>query len=136
MPDAPVLAASDLQAAFATSAFHRLIQGRLETTDAGVVLTAEIGADFSTALGRAHGGVVASLLDTAATWALVAKTGRAWVTADLRVDYLRAVPLGSVRVEGVVVRTGRRVGTASASVVADGGIAATAVGTFLPLSDG
>jgi acyl-coenzyme A thioesterase PaaI-like protein len=34
------------------------------------VLVAELDDSFWTALGRAHGGVVASLLDTAATWVL------------------------------------------------------------------
>ena len=133
MNEAPTPSAADLQAAFEASAFHRLIRGRLEVTGAGIVLTAEIGADFSTALGRAHGGVVASLLDTAATWALITGTARPWVTADLRIDYLRAVALGQVRVEASVVRTGRRIGTAKAAIVTEDGIAATSIGTFLPL---
>lgn len=126
-------AQSDLQAAFESSPFHRLIKGHLEPTETGVVLTAVLDEAFSTSLGRAHGGVVASLLDTAATWALVAKTGRVWVTADLRVDYLRPVSLGVVRVEGTVVRTGSRLGNATATVWAGDRQAATGVGVFLPL---
>jgi uncharacterized protein (TIGR00369 family) len=125
--------AAALKTAFEASASHRLIKGRLEPTSNGVLLEAELGESFSISLGQLHGGVVASLLDTAATWALISKTGSAWLTADLRVDYLKPVPVGRVRVEGVVVRSGRRVGRATATISVDAGAAAIAVGTFLPV---
>jgi len=124
---------SPLQAAFDASTYHRLIDGRLVATDDGVVLEATVDERFSISLDRLHGGVVASLLDTAATWALIAVTGRPWVTADLRVDYIRAVPVGRVRVEGRIVRGGKRVGKATAAIVGPEGPLATAVGTLLPI---
>ena len=83
-------AESDLQVAFEASAFHRAIKGRLHAVDGGVVLAAEIGAEFSIALGRIHGGVVASLLDTAATWALIATTGRPSIFARPKMKLLAA----------------------------------------------
>jgi len=38
-----------------------------------------------------------------------------------------------VDVEGIVVKAGRRIGTAKAAVLINGESAATAVGTFLPI---
>ena len=128
--------AAALQAAFDASEFHRAINGRLTRSADGVTLEATLADTFSISLGRLHGGVVASLLDTAATWALIATTGAAWVTADLRVDFLKPVPSGRVVVQGTVVRSGRRIGRATASILVDGAPAATAIGSFLPIGSG
>lgn len=82
--------------------------------------------------GQAHGGMVAALLDTVATFALAATSGRPWTTVDFRVDYLRPVPLGPVVLTGTVVRAGRTVGRARAELLDGGGRScATAVGTFV-----
>lgn len=52
--------------------------------------------------GRAHGGILATLLDSAMVHALAAH-GAVGVTGDLRVRYLRPVPLGiPVAIEAVV----------------------------------
>lgn len=79
-----------------------------------------------------HGGVIAALLDTAATLVLDAADSQTWATVDLRVDYLRPVPIGSCRVEASVVRAGQRVARATASLY-DGSsrLCATAIGAFV-----
>src|SRR6266545_6353454 len=52
-----------------------------------------------------HGGVLAALIDLAADWAMVKKTGRPVPTIDLRVDYhsvaLRADPPCAARAWGL-----------------------------------
>jgi uncharacterized protein (TIGR00369 family) len=85
--------------------------------------------------GMVHGGVLATLLDTAATFALIAESDRDWTTVDLRIDYLRPVALGTVVAEGYVVHAGRRVGRAGGRLLdATGRECARSVGTFVPAS--
>ena len=42
-----------------------------------------------------HGGVLAALVDLAADWAMVKRTGRGVPTIDMRVDYHRCTPCRS-----------------------------------------
>jgi uncharacterized protein (TIGR00369 family) len=78
-----------------------------------------------------HGGILAALVDLAADWALVSKTGRGVPTIDLRVDYHRAAFPGDLRVTGKVVRFGGQVSTAEAYVYdADGKLVASGRGTY------
>ncbi len=102
-------------------------------SEQGVVFDALAGEDFivDRKSGAVHGGIVASLLDTAATFALIAATDHDWVTVDLRIDYLRPSKSGRLTVSGEVVRAGRSIGRASAELSDQtGSICATAIGTF------
>lgn len=65
--------------------------------------------------GYVHGGVLAALVDLAADWSLVAHTGRGVPTIDLQVDYLRPAR-GDLRAVGRIVKLGRQVSLAEASV--------------------
>ena len=47
-----------------------------------------------------HGGVLAALVDLAADWALVKRTGRGVPTIDLRVDYHSAAMPGDLTARG------------------------------------
>lgn len=58
-----------------------------------------------------HGGLVATLLDTAmggACWSTL-EDGETFLTADLHVDFLRSARPGTLRAEGRVVQRTRRV---------------------------
>jgi len=58
-----------------------------------------------------HGGMVATLLDTAmggACWSLLA-ADEDFLTADLRVEFMRSATLGTLRAEGHVIQRSRRV---------------------------
>jgi uncharacterized protein (TIGR00369 family) len=78
-----------------------------------------------------HGGILAALVDLAADWALVSKTGRGVPTIDLRVDYHRAAFPGDLRVKGRVIRFGAQVSTAEAQVYdADGKLVASGRGAY------
>jgi len=79
-----------------------------------------------------HGGVLAALVDLGADWAMLKKTGRGVPTIDLRVDYHSPATPGDLTVRGRVVRMGRQVSTAEASVYDSGGrLVASGRGTYL-----
>ena len=63
-----------------------------------------------------HGGVIASLIDLAADWAMVARTGRGVPTIDLRVDYHGAAFPGDLTARGRVIKFGQQLSTAEAEV--------------------
>jgi uncharacterized protein (TIGR00369 family) len=127
------MAELDLQALCDTAPLHRNLELHIRSTEHGVLCRATVGDDFvvDRNRGTVHGGIIATLLDTAATFALIATSGHDWVTVDLRVDYLRPVVGGEVTAEGEAVRAGRRVGTARAILRDAAGIdCAIAIGTF------
>ncbi len=82
--------------------------------------------------GIAHGGIIATILDEVMAWALVAE--ESWgVTARMTIDYKRPVMVGeSIRGEGWIVRSRRRlVETAGRVVGADGTLLATAEAVYV-----
>jgi uncharacterized protein (TIGR00369 family) len=125
----------DLQEICDQVPFHRLLGLQVRRTEEGVTFDADVGPDFvlDTDSGIIHGGIVGSLLDTAATFALIAATNHDWVTVDLRVDYLRPARGGALTIDGDVVRAGRTIGRAGARL-RDGSdsLCAIALGTFAP----
>jgi uncharacterized protein (TIGR00369 family) len=76
-----------------------------------------------------HGGMVATLLDTAmggACWTLL-EPGESFLTADLRVEFFRAARPGTLRAEGRVLHRTRRVAFCGAELQdADGALVASA----------
>ena len=82
--------------------------GRVEIEwEAGEEYTFPDGSDGSIV----HGGLVATLLDTAmgGACATMLDAGESFLTADLRVEFLRAGRPGPMRAEGSVVRRAKRV---------------------------
>jgi uncharacterized protein (TIGR00369 family) len=78
-----------------------------------------------------HGGILAALIDLAADWAMVRKTGRGVPTIDMRVDYHRAAMPGDLTARGKVVRFGGQFTTAEAEIMdSDGKLIATGRGTY------
>jgi uncharacterized protein (TIGR00369 family) len=75
-----------------------------------------------------HGGMVTTLLDTAmggACWSIVDEN-ESFLTADLRVEFLRSARPGTLRAEGVVVQRNRRVAFCAADLFdAEGALLAT-----------
>jgi len=66
-----------------------------------------------------HGGILASLIDLAADWALVSRLGHGVPTIDLRVDYHRPASPGDLVARGRLIKFGRRVSFAEAQVLDD-----------------
>jgi uncharacterized protein (TIGR00369 family) len=70
-----------------------------------------------------HGGMVSTLLDTAmggACWSVVGED-ESFLTADLRVEFMRSARPGTLRAEGRVVQRNRRVAFCSAELYAEDG---------------
>ncbi|HTX62352.1 MAG TPA: PaaI family thioesterase [Acidimicrobiales bacterium] len=124
----------ELQRLVDGSPVHGALGLRVRPAKEGVLFDAAPGRQHSTDGGEiVHGGVVATMLDTAATFALVDATGADWSTIDLRVDYLRPAPVAPLEVRGLPVQVGRRFGRAKAELAdpRSGRLLAAAVGTFV-----
>jgi uncharacterized protein (TIGR00369 family) len=82
--------------------------------------------------GFIHGGILATLVDLTADWALVSKTGRGVPTIDIRVDYHRGALPGVLTARGQVVHFGRQFSVAEAKVFdKEGRLLASGRGTYL-----
>jgi uncharacterized protein (TIGR00369 family) len=69
-----------------------------------------------------HGGVLASLVDLAGMYAILAQTTSVAATADLHVDYLRPATNGPIRVRAQVIKLGRTVSVAATDLLDDVGL--------------
>ena len=93
---------------------------------------------FANPMGTVHGGIVATLLDSALGCAVqtTLDEGVGYTTISLEVKYLRAITLdaGELRAEAFVIHAGRRQATAEARLTdRDGRVLATATTTCLIL---
>ena len=103
-----------------------------------VVFELEPGPEHANPMGTTHGGILATILDSAMTCAVhsVLPAGRVPTTLDLQVRYLRPVPpgMGRLEAEGRAVHVGGRVGTAEGRVTGeDGTLYATATTSCMVL---
>ena len=117
--------------------FAKLLGIEVESVEPGVaVLTMKMRDDLKRNGGIAHGGAVATLIDSAMAFAIMPMLGEDEhsMTVDLTIHYLRPVSEGSARAIARVVRGGKRVITVSAELF-DGNekLAATAISTYLRL---
>lgn len=125
---------------FAGSAFHRDFFGMtLERVAEGEVEVAlEIEDRHRNLLGIVHGGVLATLADTATglAYRTVLEPGTQHVTTQLNVTYLAAGRDGRILARGRVIKRGRRIGYAEADVVdGRGRLLARATALFAVLSE-
>jgi uncharacterized protein (TIGR00369 family) len=78
-----------------------------------------------------HGGILAALIDLAADFAMINRTGRGVPTIDMRVDYHRAAMPGDLTARGKVVRFGGQFTTAEAEIIdSEGKLIASGRGTY------
>jgi uncharacterized protein (TIGR00369 family) len=113
---------------------HRALGVTLTITAEGIELRGTVPEAFARADGypTMHGGAVASLLDSAATFALLAHEMDGWATADLRIDYLRPVLLGDVLVTASALRVGATLARARGELSdSSGKVSAMGFGTFV-----
>jgi len=99
---------------------------------------ADAQASFANPMGTVHGGIVATLLDSALGCAVLTTLdeGLAFTTVSLEVKYLRPIRLdaGELRAEATIIHAGRRQATAEARLTdRDGRVLATATTTCLIL---
>jgi uncharacterized protein (TIGR00369 family) len=117
--------------------FAKLLGIEVESVEPGhAVLTMNVRHDHMRNDAIAHGGVVATLIDSAMAIAIMAllEENERTVTVDLTIHYLRPVTEGVAKASARVVRAGRKVVTVSAELFGrDGKLAATAISTYLRL---
>ena len=133
MPDE--LTIERVQALITRAPYHQWLGLRvLSVADDTIELQAAWREDWVVSPERryTHGGILAALVDLAADWAMVRKTGRGVPTIDLRVDYHAAAMPGDLTAKGKVIRFGGQFSTAEAQVLDAGGkLLASGRGTYL-----
>jgi uncharacterized protein (TIGR00369 family) len=117
--------------------FAKLLGIEVESVEPGhAVLTMNLRSEHMRNDAIAHGGVVATLIDSAMAIAIMAmlEKNERTVTVDLTIHYLRPVSEGFAKASARVVRAGRKVVTVSAELFdKDEKLAATAISTYLRL---
>jgi len=97
------------------------------------VIKIEIRDDLRQPSGVLHGGVTATLIDTAMAFAVRTRLPMETATAtiDLTVHYLRPHVEGTATCTAKIVRAGKRIFTVSADVINDQGkLIATGISTY------
>lgn len=110
---------ADAQERISQSPFHQFLGLTVEEFDDGYV---EIRAPYRPEFDRGdgdslHGGVIASLLDTAATYAVVSTLEAGVPTVNLEVDYIRPTSAVDALVRGEVDRAGGTVAFSRAELL-------------------
>lgn len=90
----------------------------VEVSEGRVVFSAEPGEYHYNPLGTVHGGIVATLLDSAMGCAVqsLLPAGTGYTTLEIKVNYLRPIisATGTVMCEGTIIHLGGRIATAEA----------------------
>ena len=123
--------------AFAAVPYARLLGLELGEVDRGAVsIHLEVRDDLRQNQGVVHGGAVASLIDTAAAFAVLTQleTNERVTTTDLTIHYLRPASSGRLTARARIVRSGRRLFVLSVEVTNNQQIlVATAVTSYMRL---
>lgn len=115
--------------------FAKLLGIEVDSVEPGhAVLSMKLRDDLMRNNAIAHGGAIATLIDSSmaiAIMALLAEDERT-VTVDLTIHYLRPLSEGTARSSARVVRAGRKVITVSAELFDQNEkLSATAISTYL-----
>jgi uncharacterized protein (TIGR00369 family) len=108
-----------LQASVRAAPYPHLIGMELAAIDVDRCrIELDLGPRHMQPFGIVHGGVLATLLDTATFWAVYLRLpqGTGLVNVDLKLNYLKAATGGRLRAEGACLRAGRQISVAEASV--------------------
>jgi len=126
-----------LEQRLAVGPFNRWLGFKvLKMDDSGLELKATWREDWVVGLerGYTHGGILASIIDVAADYAIAVQLGRPVPTIDLRVDYHKAAMPGDLIAKAKVVRMGGQYSTAEAYVYdQDGALVASGRGTYFTM---
>ena len=127
-----------IEHARASVPFLKLLGIEVESVGQGAAtLVVHVREELMRNDGIVHGGVMASLIDSAFAFAIIPilDEGERTVTVDMTVHYLRPVSSGAAKAVARVVRAGRRVITVSAELFDENEkLAATALSTYLRLT--
>jgi len=125
--------------AFASVPYAKLIGLELGEMKPGeATLHLDIRDELKQNQGVVHGGAVASLIDTAAAFAVVTllEPGERVTTTDLTIHYLRPITSGRLTATARIVRGGRRLFVLAVQVMNDDEVlVATAVTGYIKLQN-
>ena len=110
---------AELQERITLAPFHQWLDIRVsQVNEDGIRISIPWREEFvvNPKRGYAHGGILATLIDIAADYALAVKIGTPVPTVDLRVDYHRAAMPGELTVKARVLNLGRTFSTAEAMI--------------------
>ena len=118
----PSISRQELEALLSGSPFQNLLGLRLDSFDVAeqrITVRSIYGPNVerSAGSGQYHGGVIASLIDIAGDFALIAILGHGVPTINLRVDYLRPAGRVDLLATARVRRAGRTIGVVDIDVV-------------------
>jgi uncharacterized protein (TIGR00369 family) len=139
MNDNPRTEITPEQRAFAENALHNLSFAKLigmrlvELKPDEAVISIEMRDDLRQPSGVLHGGVTATLIDTAMAFAVRTRLAidEATATIDLTIHYVRPHLAGTFTCTARVVRAGKRIFTVSADVHNEAGkLIATGLSTY------
>jgi uncharacterized protein (TIGR00369 family) len=114
MQQAPLMTVEAMNERIRNALFNRWLGVKVVDATRGSV---ELHADWREEMfgnpdtGAVHGGVLAALVDVAASYGVAAATGRIGATLDMRVDYHRAAKPGQLVACADVVKSGRTINT-------------------------
>jgi uncharacterized protein (TIGR00369 family) len=118
--------------------FAKFLGIELEAIEPGrATMSLQIREELKQNVGVVHGGVVASLIDSATAFAILPllKDDERTTTVDLTVSYLRPLINGRISATARVVREGGRIVVLSAELHDEqGNLAATALSTYIKLT--
>jgi len=122
------------------SLFHRTVGMTLEhVADGEIDLALEVRPEHLNLMGTVHGGVIATLADSATglAYRTVLEPGTTFTTSQLQVAYLAPGRRGRLVARGRVVKRGRHTGYAEADVVdAEGRLLARATALLAVMAEG
>lgn len=127
-----------IREAFERVPFVHLLKVELGEVKRGAAsLHLEVRDELRQNNGVVHGGVIASLVDTAAAFAIITslEKDQTTTTVDLTIHYLRPLLTGRVTAQARVLRAGRRILTIRVDVLDESqALAATALTSFIRLA--
>lgn len=109
----------ELRKLISRSPYFRLLNMEILNIKYGrAVVTANVEEKHLTPFGAIHGGAYASMLDSAAYWAVYASLPEdaGWVTLDLNVNFLAPVREGQLLTTGREIKTGKSIALAEATI--------------------
>jgi uncharacterized protein (TIGR00369 family) len=135
MSETPMITVAEVEEKLLRGPFHQWLGLKVISVSEGEI---ELKASWrpewtvNAERGYVHGGILATLVDLTADWALVSKTGRGVPTVDLRVDYHRPAMQGDLTAIGKVVKFGGTLSVAEAKVLdQDGKLLASGRGVYM-----
>ncbi len=128
---------AQVRAAFGRVAYAKFLGLEMCETDGDqTAICLDVRDEIKQNHGVVHGGAIASLIDTASAFAILAvlQENEKVTTTDLTIHYLRSVTSGRMVAHAKIVRAGRRRFVVSVEVQNNGRLAASAITGYVKIS--